>query len=176
MTIIINDKNRKTKLTDRDAWQTPPYLFWWLNQRYKFSIDAAASDAHHLCYHYFTKEKSLFTATMIDHTVFCNPLYSRGMKKKFLDHLRKQMKNNTTSVLVLPNLPSEGWFPHDATTIISIIGRVNFVNPDTGEPSTDVTAGTCVAVFDPLFYGQTTNLVIHRSDILELYNNRTTTL
>jgi phage N-6-adenine-methyltransferase len=176
MTVIINDKNRKTKLVDRDAWQTPPYLFWWLNQRYNFTVDAAASDKHHLCDNYFTKKNSLFEKKLMSEVVFCNPPYSRGMKPKFIQHLREQLSYNTTTVFVLPNLPSEGWFPDDAAYIISIKGRVNFVNPDTGEFSTDSTAGTCIIVFDPIFQGQTVQQRVYRKDIEQLYINRTSTL
>ena len=174
MTVIINDANRKTMLRDRDAWQTPPYLYRWLNTRYNFSLDAAASDEHHLNYNYFTKDNSALDHKWEHEIAFCNPPYSRGMKQKFIDHAIKQMDNGTTTVFVLPNLPSEGWFPSlTASTIINIKGRVNFINPDTGEISTDVGAGTCIIEFDPMFRNQTVHRTINRSDIEKLYKATT---
>ena len=50
-----------TDETVKDCWQTPHQLFNALNKIFNFSLDAAASDDHHLCDNYFTAEDSALT-------------------------------------------------------------------------------------------------------------------
>lgn len=42
--------------SDKDFWETPQSLFDELNEKYHFTLDAAASDENHKCSRYFTKE------------------------------------------------------------------------------------------------------------------------
>lgn len=137
---------------DRDTWQTPPWLYAWLDSLYGFNLDAAASDEHHLCDKFFTKENSALNQDWggAGTVAFCNPPYSRGMKEKFLNKAVEQRTKGVTSVFVIPSLPSEGWFPHDTANHIMFIkgGRVNFIHPVTNEEMNGVPAGTAMVVFN----------------------------
>lgn len=137
-------------MIDRDSWQTPSYIFNWLNHKFKFTVDMAASDSNHLCEKYYTKENSALDADFDGEVVFCNPPYSRGMKEQFLKKAEDECFNNRSIfVFVLPALPSEGWFPTMCSEIIFIEGRIGFINPATGKEVGSPPSGTCVIVFDP---------------------------
>lgn len=41
---------------DKDTIRTPQYIFDWLDSKYKFNVDLAASDEHHFTDLYFAKE------------------------------------------------------------------------------------------------------------------------
>lgn len=48
--------NKALYTSNSDEWYTPQELFDNLNKEFNFDMDAAASDDHHLCPIYYTKE------------------------------------------------------------------------------------------------------------------------
>ena len=157
----ITKHGKSADAFDRDSWETPQWLFDWLNETFCFTLDAAANTDNYKCFRFCTPEQSGLEKDWGQETVYCNPPYSRGMKKKFLDKARSEKQ--ATSVFVVPALPSEGWFPHDASMIIWITGgRVGFVNPLTGEENPNPPSGTCVVIFSPLHFGTTTYTTVDR--------------
>lgn len=172
---ITKSRGRKQEF-DGDSWETPQWLFDWLDSEFHFTLDAAANHENAKCKHYFTKEDDALSRSWYGYTVFCNPPYSRGMKKKFFDHADEQCRNaKVTSVFVVPALPSEGWFPHDTASVVIWIsgGRVGFVNPVTKEENPNPPSGTCVIVFTPHALSATTYKNIDRDAIRAIFEVQT---
>lgn len=62
-------------------WGTPPAIFDELNSEFRFTLDAAASDANAKCDTYFTLETDGLAQSWKGHTVFCNPpLWNRNLE------------------------------------------------------------------------------------------------
>ena len=60
----------------KDEWGTPPKIFKKLNKEFAFTLDAAASEDHHLCDKYYTKQNSGLLQSWNNERVFVNPPYS----------------------------------------------------------------------------------------------------
>lgn len=67
-----------------DERRTPKKFFDCVNGLFQFTVDAAASDDNHLVDHYWTKEINGLAMNWNDHTVWCNPPYSRGQLKQWV--------------------------------------------------------------------------------------------
>ena len=151
-----------TPESDRDSWQTPPWLFAALNAEFCFALDAAASSENALCPLHFTilddSTVQCWRSALADterKTVYCNPPYSRGSKEKFFAKAVEEKAKGITSVFVVPSLPSEGWFPWGSASEVRFIanGRVSFIHPVTKAEIKGCPAGTCVIIFDPFYKG-----------------------
>lgn len=59
-----------------DDRRTPLALWEDLNQRHRFTLDAAASAENALCTEYFTRARDGLAARWSGHRVWCNPPYS----------------------------------------------------------------------------------------------------
>lgn len=70
--------------SSKQDWNTPKWLFDYLNSRFgPFDLDAAADDNNHLCEKYFTEQNSAL-ANNWEGKVFCNPPYSKKLQDEFL--------------------------------------------------------------------------------------------
>jgi phage N-6-adenine-methyltransferase len=56
---------------------TRPDFFDPLNAQHRFTLDAAASDANHLCEKYYTRQSDGLLRPWTGERVWCNPPYSR---------------------------------------------------------------------------------------------------
>ena len=120
---------------DKDALQTPKYIFDWLNDEYQFDIDLCASDQHHLCDNYLTKDNN---ALWVDWSKgyrvgFCNPPYSNI--DPFLEQAIKQAQKGFRTVFLIPDFNGERRFKaisEEAVNVIHIVGRISFIRPDNG--------------------------------------------
>ena len=56
-----------------NEWETPKELFDKLNNEFKFTLDAAASDQNHKCERYFTIEEDGLKQNWAGERVWCNP-------------------------------------------------------------------------------------------------------
>ncbi len=64
-----------------DEWGTPRDLFDHLDERYgPFTVDAAASDANHLCARFWTRADDGLAQGWSGEIVWCNPPYSQARK------------------------------------------------------------------------------------------------
>ena len=98
-----------------DERQTPQWLFDKLNSIYHFTLDAAASAENHKCDSYYTIETDGLAHQWYPHIVFCNPPYSRGQLKKWVEKAREEFYcHSTTVVMIVPADTSTRWFPWDA--------------------------------------------------------------
>lgn len=120
-------KHNAAFLSQRQDWETPQAFFDRLNERYKFTLDAAASQDNAKCDRYFTEEDDALTQPW-EGVVFCNPPYSHGIGK----WVRKGFEeacNGSTVVMLIPARTDTAWF-HDyvmkARSVTFIRGRMRF--------------------------------------------------
>lgn len=60
-----------------DNWETPPEVFKYLDNEFKFTLDPCASNENHKCDKYFTKEENGLLQDWGGQRVYCNPPYGR---------------------------------------------------------------------------------------------------
>lgn len=152
---------------DKDCWQTPRYVFNWLNNIYQFDIDGCANHKNALTTNYigrFGVAESFLEFDLIelitdyakaDLRFWVNPPYSNPLP--FVQRAVELMKSNCTVVMLLPADKSTKWYQviqQNASEVIDIIGgRLAFVHPETGEQIKGNNKGSMVAVFDPNYQG-----------------------
>ena len=140
----------KDKSFDKDSLQTPEWIFKWLNDKYHFDVDLAASKEHHFIDEYFTKKDSAFDYQWRNtgRNGFCNPPYSNI--DPWITQAIQESTDGFTTVFVIPDFNGENRF-YDiskyATTIIHLIGRVSFIRPDNGEEYKGNNRGTGIFEF-----------------------------
>lgn len=145
----------KDKSFDKDSLQTPQFIFNWLNEKYNFKVDLAASDKHHFCNKYFTSEQSALCENWhwLAMNGFVNPPYSDidpWIEKAILEADR-----GFTSVFLIPDFNGEARFEQiarHATTIIHLIGRVSFINPNSGKKYTGNNRGSVIVEFSKKYF------------------------
>lgn len=142
-----------------DEWQTPKEVFNFLDSRFNFSLDAAASDLNYQCQHYYTEVDNALTKEWCG-KVFLNPPYSKGKQYSFLEKAVQEILYNPECQSIVALVPARTdtrvWhdliFKH-ACEIWFIKGRLKFANPtEPHRPSNSATFPSCVAVFKPQVY------------------------
>lgn len=136
---------------ERDEWRTPRWLFLWLDQRFGFDIDLAASDENALVDNYLTIDTDALQRPWhgLWQRGYCNCPYSNI--DPWVDKAIQEMDAGFLTVMVMPSFNGEERFCRVfdfASEVIDIIGRVAFLRPD-GTPVSGNTRGTSVYVFDP---------------------------
>lgn len=96
----------------RDDWETPPELFAMLDEEFRFTLDAAASDHNAKCDRYFTVDDDGLAQPWIGHRVWCNPPYGRAVTAWVGKAAGEYAEFGTTVVMLLPARVDTGWF-HD---------------------------------------------------------------
>jgi phage N-6-adenine-methyltransferase len=87
-----------------DERRTPRWLFDRLNEKFQFTVDAAASDENALVGNYWTKENDGLKQDWSGHTVWCNPPYSRGQLVKWVEKaaIDSTCYPGATTLMLLP--------------------------------------------------------------------------
>lgn len=88
-----------------DEWTTPKKLFDYLNEIFRFTVDAAATDENHLVPKYYTKETNALQENFEGERVFCNPPYS--LDKEFAEKIAREAD---FFALLLPVRSDRQWF------------------------------------------------------------------
>lgn len=140
--IIAVRNGRQAKGKRSDSYRTPKWLFKFLDEQYNFDFDICASKENALLDKFYSEENPYNGRNWseLGSTGFCNPPFSTGQKEKALAEAYRNMKENSvTSVFLIPSDVSNiFWMSHivgKATKISIICGRINFLDPDTGEES-----------------------------------------
>lgn len=143
----------KTAPEHKDSWQTPEWLFTALDLEFGFYLDAAASDTNALCSRYLTENDNSLISDWVSHgAIWCNPPFSniRPWVEKAAEQSRIQ---NQSVVMLVPEDMSVGWFLEALKTVdeIRVItgGRINFVNPVTGEEKKGNSKGSMFLIWRP---------------------------
>lgn len=142
--------NKELFSSKSDEWQTPTEVFDFLNSKYQFNLDAAASKENHLCQDYFSLENSALINDWVG-SVFCNPPYSKRNQKDFLIKAITEIKKEATDtiVMVMPaRFDTRNWheyvFPN-AAEVWFIKGRLKFKNAEGAQAGAPFPS--CIVVF-----------------------------
>lgn len=86
-------------------WETPQWLYSHFDKRYKFTIDAAASDLNHKHETYWTREDDALVQDWTGHSIWLNPPYQRA-KPNWQCFVRKAWESRLTARVVCMLLPA----------------------------------------------------------------------
>lgn len=126
-----------------DEWRTPPALFRVLDERHKFTLDAASTADNALCSSYITCEDDALVVAWGSEqepaVAWCHPPYSMGSIPAFMRKAIGEIdagRVREAVFLVLADTSTRYW--HElvlprASEVLFVDGRVNFLTPD-GEP------------------------------------------
>lgn len=158
---------------DKDCWQTPKYVFNWLDNRFNFALDGCANISNKCVGNFVEREISHIgvgsdiatdfladdlTSVLRDEigssyiSIFVNPPYSNVTP--FLQQAKRLRDAGHTVVMLLNNDKSTQWYQQHvhnvANEVIDIVGgRIAFIHPVTGEEIKGNSKGQMVVVFDP---------------------------
>ena len=131
-------------------WRTPDWLFEELDQKYRFDLDAAASEANSKCSQFLTKEdNALEMRWWPGSRVFINPPYGRAVGKFVYKSLDQSRCGRLVVLLTFARTDTSWWqdcVPH-AAEVIFIRGRLRF-NRGQGK-SGAAPAPSAIIVFSP---------------------------
>jgi phage N-6-adenine-methyltransferase len=150
-------KGSTTSTDARDEWRTPPWLFEWLDNRFDFEIDLAATYKNTLCPRFYSESDNALLIDWYDHNSatrgWVNPPYSNI--DPWVHKAIAEMAAGFLTVMLFPSPNGEDRFDRvfrHATEVIDIVGRIAFLRPD-GAPVSGNTRGSSVYIFDPALRG-----------------------
>lgn len=179
----VDYKHSKSKTDSdiKDLWQTPIELYEYLNARFSFVCDVAASDHNHLHLNYLTESyDSLLNgwSHLKGGYAFCNPPYSRILP--WVKKAREAADHGVGTVMLLPVDTSVEWFNELrklASEIYFIVnGRISFVRSDNKQKIHGNNRGSLFAVFNPKAFGDCRVSFVDRSEIYATYEKIKETL
>jgi phage N-6-adenine-methyltransferase len=150
--------------TGNDELRTPDYLYDWLNRRFAFNFDAAASHENARCPEYATVDgvwerdecgpilwgdENGLTTSWEDRRVFLNPPYSRALLFQFIGKAIEERDHAEIIVMLVKWDTSTGnsrlleQFAH-----IEPLRRVRYCDPD-GKPLPAATFASAIAILRP---------------------------
>jgi phage N-6-adenine-methyltransferase len=144
---------------DTDDRGTDRALFSLLDERFRFSVDVAASPANALCRRYYTKEDDGLTKSWTGERVWCNPPYSNiptWVRKAWQEW--GAWERPELIVMLLPaNRTEQGWWQahieraRDLGGLMRVEflpGRPRFVPPPGVTVSGRPPFGCCLAIWE----------------------------
>ena len=116
--------------SDRTDWETPRELFDRLDAFWHFDLDAAASDANHLCADYYTKETDGLAHSWAGRRVWCNPPYGNQIADWARKAYEETRDGQTLVIMLVPARTDTRWY-HDyiqghAAEVKFIRGRLKY--------------------------------------------------
>jgi len=132
----------------RTDWRTPPDLFAAWHARFRFTVDAAASDDM-LFPRWWGEADDALTLSWAGERVYCNPPYGPHLG----DWIRKAAEREAViAVLLIPVRSDTAWW-HEAVwpcaEIEFLRGRVGFAGMDPGQ-RTRAPFPSCLAIYRKL--------------------------
>lgn len=169
--------NTGTKLVGHsrnDDFRTPDYLWRWLDWRFDFDFDAAATHQNTKCRMYATQDgtfswdisyrvslvreqtpepirhsnKDGLTTSWEGRRVFCNPPYSRPLLGQFIDKAIAERDNAIIVMLVKCDTSTQWWQRLAAHSHIEFLSRVAYLDQN-GKPMSSATFASCIAILRP---------------------------
>lgn len=143
---------------DKNTWQTPKYVFNWLNLRFKFDIDGCANGDNALVKLYFGDggladvNLDALKGGLSRASIFVNPPYSNVTP--FIKRAKVLCNDGHLVVMLLNNDKSTRWYQNHihgvANEVIDIVGgRIAFIHPVTKQEIKGNSKGQMIVVFDP---------------------------
>lgn len=119
--------------SNNDEWQTPQGLFHYLNDKFNFTMDLAASDTNHLAEKYYTKESNALLQDWQDEVAFCNPPYS--IVGQFINKAMEQKdKAKVICMLVASRTDTKAFQNMTNAYVLFIKGRLKFIGAKHSAP------------------------------------------
>ncbi len=137
---------------DRDSWATPLDFFKPLNERYDFTLDAAAEPWSAKCRRFWTRRDDAFQQNPRGETIWCNPPYSD--LGSWVAMFGRWQEAGNLVVALLPNRTDSEWFHRhlwplcDLRGVEFIRGRIPFVPPP-GIVASSNMEGSMLAIWEP---------------------------
>ena len=131
-----------------DLWATPPSFFKLLDDRFHFSLDAAAGAGNAKCDDYYSANDDGLVQPWRTWT-WCNPPYSNILGWYEKAHL-EALKGNSSVVLTFARTDTKAFHEHVkfASEVIFVRGRLKFIDPRTGSLAQNAPAPSMVVVFE----------------------------
>jgi len=138
----------RQSVNTKSNWRTPPHIFEYWNDRYHFTLDAAADEHNHLHHNYLDEKYDALTNRwptndMVDwprfygrQVAWCNPPYGKGIDR-WISAFIREWTNGYTILALLPAATDTQWWQEvmrSASRIYLLDYRISFINPDTGLP------------------------------------------
>lgn len=96
---------------DVDDRATPPEVFGPLHERFRFTVDVAASAANAKCERFYSEQDSGLTKSWAGERVWCNPPYSHPNLGRWLDKAWQQAEVAELIVMLVPaNRTEQQWW------------------------------------------------------------------
>ena len=112
--------------------RTPAALFRQLDDEFRFTLDAAASDVNHLCARYYTVKDDALGKDWGTERVWLNPPFGKGMRE-WARKAYEASRNGALVVMLVPSATDMDWW-HDyileADEIRFVRGRLYFHSED----------------------------------------------
>ncbi len=135
---------------EKDSWQTPRWFFNWLDARFHFDVDVAATELNALCRMFFTNAFAIKRWADYGRTFWCNPPYSELYA--WIHLCLEQSRMGCTVVMLLPTHKGESWWQDLIIGIASevwlLAGRMVFLHPVTFQKCKQAPFGSAVIVFE----------------------------
>ena len=117
--------------SNKCEWETPEWLYNFLNMYYHFTLDPCADKNNHKCDKFYTKEDNGLLQDWSGETVFCNPPYGRELYKWVEKCFCENAKNDVEIVMLIPARTDTRWFHqfiynNNKCYIIFLKGRLKF--------------------------------------------------
>ena len=143
----MNDVHFSSKSNE---WQTPKYLFDWLNKEYNFKLDAAATKDNALCDNYYTIEDNALLKDWSGYgSVFCNPPYGR-LIGKFVEKGYLESRKGSIVVFLIPARTDTRWWYNYCSkgNVIFLKGRVKFISNNSPSKNLCAPFPSAIVIFD----------------------------
>jgi phage N-6-adenine-methyltransferase len=142
--MVYRHDKKEAQKHDSEFDYTDKEIFAGLDQLYNFTLDAAASDEHHVCDDYLSRDKRDAFTTDWYGRVFVNPSWESGLNK-WVARALDQSKSPKVQlvVMLLPDRPRTKWFRmlQKASAHISLLtGKMRFEGDDTVHTFTGIVA------------------------------------
>lgn len=122
--------SKEKPVVESTGWNTPGWLFKFLDEKYHFTLDAAASERNAKCKRYFTKEDDSFEQKWTGN-VFLNPPYGDKLgpsTEEWIELAYRQAKHANLVCMLIP-LKADTNFYHDRIRLGKLVSEERFTDP-----------------------------------------------
>lgn len=126
-----------TQTSNKLDWETPQWLFDYLDKTFNFSLDACATEYNAKCHAYFDLSKGYDALKQEwSGTVWLNPPYGKEIGRWMTKAYTEACLGNCTVVCLVPARTDTRWWWNTARhgTVIFLKGRLKFEGASSGAP------------------------------------------
>ena len=119
-----------------EEWETPQWLFDYLNQEFRFTLDPCSTDLNAKCAKHFTKQEDGLRQLWADEVVFMNPPYGAAIAQWMKRAHEASVHERATTVCLVPARTDTRWWHQYAMRheIRFLPGRLRFGRSEQSAP------------------------------------------